>query len=139
MENCLELIKRVDEREVFLPGQRGSDSPHLFPEVRIHRSGGLIKKARLLFKQTQADGPSWSVFIGLGFLLASVMYHRIILRVSEPVVSTSEMIEFSGSFFKTTNPMTHSVIKIFYLNFSVGILFFAPAHHKTRKVSMWAR
>lgn len=88
MENCLELIKRVDEREVFLPGQRGSDSPHLFPEVRIHRSGGLIKKARLLFKQTQADGPSWSVFIGLGFLLASVMYHRIILRVSEPVVST---------------------------------------------------
>jgi hypothetical protein len=34
------------------------------------------------------------------------------------------MIEFSGSFFKTTNPMTHSVIKIFYLNFSVGILFF---------------
>ena len=88
MENCLELIKRVDEREVFLPGQRGSDSPHLFPEVRINRSGGLIKKARLLFKQTQADGPSWSVFIGLGFLLASVMYHRIILRVSESVVST---------------------------------------------------
>ena len=88
MENCLELIKRVDEREVFLPGQRGSDSPHLFPEVRIHRSGGLIKKARLLFKQTQADGPSWSVFIGLWFLLASVMYHRIILRVSESVVST---------------------------------------------------
>ena len=35
MENCLELIKRVDEREVFLPGQRGSDSPHLFPRCEF--------------------------------------------------------------------------------------------------------
>ncbi|MEK9772583.1 MAG: hypothetical protein VW576_03355 [Opitutae bacterium] len=82
--NCLELIKRIDEREVFVPGQRGSDSPHLFPEVRIRRSGGLIKKAQLLFKPTQMDGPSWSVFIGLGFLLASLLYQRIIIRISEP-------------------------------------------------------
>ena len=30
MENCLELIKRVDEREVFLPGQRGAIAPIYF-------------------------------------------------------------------------------------------------------------
>lgn len=80
--NSLEFIKRADEREVFLPGKRGDEKVHLFPEIRIRRSGGLIKKAELIFKQTKEDGPSWSVFIGLGFLLASLMYHRVILNIS---------------------------------------------------------
>ena len=69
--------------EVFVPGQRGDESPNLFPEVRIRRSGGLIRKTELLFTQTQKAGPSWSIFIGLGFLIASLMYHRMILGIPD--------------------------------------------------------
>ena len=74
--DCLKLIKRINEDEVFLPGQRGDEQPRLFPEIRIRRSGGVIKKAELLFKQTGEGGPSWSIFIGVGFLLASLLYNR---------------------------------------------------------------
>ena len=79
----LEFIKRVHGDEVFIPGQRGDESPNLFPEVRIRRSGGLIRKTELLFTQTQEAGPSWSIFIGLGFLIASLMYHRMILGIPD--------------------------------------------------------
>ena len=84
--NELELIKRVDQSEVFVPGKRGDDSPHLFPEIRIRRSNGQIKRAELIFKQTDEKRPSWSFYIGVGFLLASLMYHRVLLSVSSPVV-----------------------------------------------------
>ena len=79
----LKFIKRVNGDEVFVPGQRGDESPNLFPEVRIRRSGGLIRKTELLFTQTQKAGPSWSIFIGLGFLIASLMYHRMILGIPD--------------------------------------------------------
>ena len=55
----LKFIKRVNGDEVFVPGKRGDESPNLFPEVRIRRSGGLIRKTELLFTQTQKAGPSW--------------------------------------------------------------------------------
>lgn len=79
----LKFIKRINGDEVFVPGQRGDESPNLFPEVRIRRSGGLIRKTELLFTQTQKAGPSWSIFIGLGFLIASLMYHRMILGIPD--------------------------------------------------------
>jgi hypothetical protein len=79
----LRFIKRVHGDEVFVPGQRGDESPNLFPEIRIRRSGGSIRKTELLFVQTQESGPSWSVFIGLGFLIASLMYHRMILGIPD--------------------------------------------------------
>jgi serine/threonine protein kinase len=79
----LRFIKRVHGDEVFVPGQRGNESPNLFPEIRIRRSGGSIRKTELLFAQTQESGPSWSVFIGLGFLIASLMYHRMILGIPD--------------------------------------------------------
>ena len=89
--NELELIKRVDQREVFVPGKRGDDSPHLFPEIRIRRSNGEIKRAELIFKQKDEERPSWSFYIGVGFLLASLMYHRVLLSVSaQDVVSVKD-------------------------------------------------
>lgn len=75
----LKFIKRVHDDEIFIPGVRGNNDPNLFSEVRIRRSGGVIKETELIFRQTTGDGPSWSVFIGIGFLLASLLYHRIIL------------------------------------------------------------
>ena len=75
----LKFIKRVHDDEIFIPGVRGNNDPNLSSEVRIRRSGGVIKETELIFRQTTGDGPSWSVFIGIGFLLASLLYHRIIL------------------------------------------------------------
>ena len=79
--NELKFIKRVDQKEVFVPGKRGESIPQLFPEIRIRRSDGQIKRAVLIFKQTDEEGPSWSFYIGMGFLLASLMYHRVMLTV----------------------------------------------------------
>jgi serine/threonine protein kinase len=79
----LKFIKRVQGDEVFIPGKRGDESPNLFPEIRIRRSGGLIRKTDLFFTQTHEMGPSWSIFIGLGFLIASLMYHRMILGIPD--------------------------------------------------------
>ncbi len=87
-QKTLKLIKRVQGDEIFVPGKRSKDNvTNLFPEMRIRRSGGLIKKTELLFKQTEGDGPSWSVFIGMGFLLASLLYHRILLGIPDKDLS----------------------------------------------------
>ncbi len=77
----LEWIKRVDEREVYLPARSGSDHPRLFPEIRIRRGGGKITPAKLFFHQTKGAGPSWSLFLGAGFMLACWIYHREYLKV----------------------------------------------------------
>lgn len=77
----LRFVKRVYEGDVFLPGNRGQEPIRLFPEVRMRRSAGEIKKAELVFVQTDKSGPSWSFFIGLGFLLACSLYHRNLLAL----------------------------------------------------------
>lgn len=77
----LRFVKRVYEEDVFLPGQRGQEPLRLFPEVRMRRSAGVIKKAELVFAQTDKSGPSWSLFLGVGFLLACSMYHRILVSI----------------------------------------------------------
>ena len=75
------FVKRVYGEDVFLPGQRGQEPLRLFPEVRMRRSAGEIKKAELVFTQTDKAGPSWSLFLGVGFLLACSMYHRILVSI----------------------------------------------------------
>ena len=64
-----------------MPGKREDGDIHLFPEVRIRRSGGQIKEEKLIFRQVNTDRPNWSLFIGLGFLVASLMYQRILSRI----------------------------------------------------------
>ena len=84
----LRFIKREHDGDVFLPGNRGQEPIRLFPEVRMRRSAGEIKKAELVFVQTDKSGPSWSLFIGLGFLLACSLYHRSLLAV--PKIATGK-------------------------------------------------
>jgi len=36
----------------------------------------------LLFTQMQQEGRSWSIFISIGFLIASMMYHRMLLKIN---------------------------------------------------------
>ncbi len=81
--NYLSLIKRVHEGEVFVPGRRSDDIPLLFPEMRVRRSGGAITKTEIFFRQTQEDRPTLSIYIGLGFLLASFIYHKTIQRIPD--------------------------------------------------------
>jgi hypothetical protein len=84
----LRFIKREHDGDVFLPGNRGQEPIRLFPEVRMRRSAGEIKKAELVFVQADKSGPSWSLFIGLGFLLACSLYHRSLLVV--PKIATGK-------------------------------------------------
>jgi len=78
----LSFSKRVYDGEVYVPGQKTGEPPRLFPELRIRRSGGNIKRTELLFTQMQQEGRSWSIFISIGFLIASMMYHRILLKIN---------------------------------------------------------
>jgi len=80
-ENKLSFVKRVHQGDTFLAGKRAQDPPRLYPEVRIRRSGGIIKETKLLFEQSEVSGPSWSFFIGVGFLLASSLYHRNMISI----------------------------------------------------------
>jgi serine/threonine protein kinase len=76
VEGTLSLIKRTDDREVYLPGKQGDQAPRLYPEMRIRRSVGKITPAELIFKKTDESGSAWSLFFGVGFLLACWIYHR---------------------------------------------------------------
>ena len=77
----LSLIKRVHEDEVYVPGEKRGESPRLFSEVRIRRSGGTIRDTQLIFAQTEPEGRSWSILIGLGFLMSCLLYQRMLLRI----------------------------------------------------------
>ena len=82
-KGTLSLIKRTDGREVYIPGIKGDQSPRLYPEMRIRRSVGKITPAELIFKKTDESGSAWSLFFGVGFLLACWIYHREFRRVSK--------------------------------------------------------
>jgi len=77
----LELIKRVHEGEVYLPGEKRGETPRLYPEVRIRRSGGTVRDTQLVFAQNEPEGRSWSALIGLGFLISSLLYQRMLTRI----------------------------------------------------------
>ena len=77
------MIKRVHEDEVFVPGVKKDGVTSLFPEMRVRRGGGVIKKTELFFSHDQNDNPDWAIFIGVGFLLSSLLYHRMILKTPD--------------------------------------------------------
>jgi len=81
--NRLNMIKRVHEDEVFVPGVKKDGVTSLFPEIRVRRGGGVIKKTELFFSHDQNDNPDWAIFIGVGFLLSSLLYHRMILKTPD--------------------------------------------------------
>jgi serine/threonine protein kinase len=80
----LRLVKRVDSYETYVPGIKGGGNPRLYPEVRLRRSGGIIKPAELSFHRLDAGQSSWTVFLGVGFLLACFIYHRELGRLPSP-------------------------------------------------------
>jgi len=80
----LRLVKRVDSYETYVPGIKGGGNPRLYPEVRLRRSGGIIKPAELSFHRLDAGQSSWTIFLGVGFLLACFIYHRELGRLPSP-------------------------------------------------------
>ncbi|MDG1139013.1 MAG: hypothetical protein P8N49_05785 [Opitutales bacterium] len=72
---ALILVKRVDDRNEYKPGRRGSDAPRLFPSERFSGKGA-IKKAELAFINRSGKSLNWTFFFGIGFLLAASLYHR---------------------------------------------------------------
>jgi serine/threonine protein kinase len=78
----LRLIKRVHENEIYIPGEKRGEPPRLFPEVRIRRSEGTIQETQLVFAQAEPEGRSWSFWIGFGFLISCLLYHRMLNRIN---------------------------------------------------------
>ena len=79
--DSLVFVKRLHDGEQYLAGRSGEEVPRLFPDVRIRRSGGKIKPCELTFERVGKEGPSWSFFMGVGFLIAGSMYHRNLVRL----------------------------------------------------------
>jgi hypothetical protein len=69
------LVKRVDDRNEYKPGYRGSDAPRLFPTERFSGKGA-IKNAELAFTNQGSKSRNWAFFFAVGFLLAASLYHR---------------------------------------------------------------
>ncbi len=88
--DALLLIKRKDSRSTYLPGVRENGVPRLYPEGRIKTSLGKIKKSELLFVKEEKSSTRWSLFFALGFILASLMYHRELKKL---VLTNGEMVE----------------------------------------------
>jgi serine/threonine protein kinase len=79
--DSLVFVKRLHDGEQYLAGRSGEEVPRLFPDVRIRRSGGKIKPCELTFERVGKEGPSWSFFMGVGFLIAGSMYQRNLVRL----------------------------------------------------------
>jgi hypothetical protein len=73
---ALILVKREYKDEVFVPGREGKGAITLYPELRLKKSTGRIAPAELAFFREGKSGFSWSLFFGLGFMLAWFIYHR---------------------------------------------------------------
>ena len=77
----LQMMKRVDESNTYLPAKTSQQKPRLYPKERISRSEGKLILAELSFEREDESSVSWELFIGLGFLLASSLYQRELLKV----------------------------------------------------------
>ncbi|MBP51736.1 MAG: hypothetical protein CMI27_01180 [Opitutae bacterium] len=75
------LIRRVDEHHIYEPGKEGEGFPRLYPRERINSSAGKIRRAELPFKREGSSKVKWTLFFGVGFLLASSIYHRELGRL----------------------------------------------------------
>ncbi len=76
MTESLRFVKRVDADATYLAGFKQGENPRLYPEVRLRRSSGTIKPADLFFRSMDEKSSSWTLFLGMGFLLACFIYHR---------------------------------------------------------------
>lgn len=80
------LVKRVDEDNTYEPGQVGDEPPRLYPSERIKASSGKIGKAELPFRRQGRSQIKWTLFFGLGFLLACSLYHREVMKLARSQV-----------------------------------------------------
>ena len=80
------LVKRVDEDNTYEPGQVGDEPPRLYPSERIKASSGKIGKAELPFRRQGSSQIKWTLFFGLGFLLACSLYHREVMKLARSQV-----------------------------------------------------
>ena len=80
-KGALVLVKRVDEDDTYLPAREGKRLPGLYPEKRLKESKGKLVATELSFIREEGDGINWSLFLGLGFLLASSIYHRALKKL----------------------------------------------------------
>jgi hypothetical protein len=88
--DALLFIKREDSKYTYYPGEGADGLTRLYPEERINRGLGGIRKAELLFTKAKKGEVRWSLFFALGFLFASCLYHRQLKKLS---VTDMEMIE----------------------------------------------
>jgi serine/threonine protein kinase len=75
-KGALVLVKRVDEDDIYLPAREGKRPPRLYPEKRLKESKGKLVATELSFIREEEEGINWPLFLSLGFLLASSLYHR---------------------------------------------------------------
>ena len=87
---ALILVKRVNEDDVFIPGREGTRPVMLYPEQRIKKSGRKIESAEIAFFREDEGGVSWTLFFGLGFLLACSIYWREVIKLNAEQVKSVE-------------------------------------------------
>ncbi len=80
-EGALVLVKRVDKDDTYVPAREGKRPPGLYPEKRLKESKGKIVATELSFLREEEGGMNWPLFLGLGFLLASSIYHRALKKL----------------------------------------------------------
>ena len=80
-KDLLLLVKRVDEYFTYLPGVEKGKMPRLYPEDRFIASKGKILPAKIEFGREKSSSIDWVIFLGLGFTLASFLYHKNILKL----------------------------------------------------------
>ena len=87
---ALILVKRVNEDDVFIPGREGTRPVMLYPEQRIKKSVRKIESAEIAFFREDEGGVSWTLFFGLGFLLACSIYGREVIKLKVEQVKSVE-------------------------------------------------
>ena len=75
-KGLLVLVKRVHGGDTYLPAREGKMPPRLYPEKRLKQSKGKLVATELSFLRDDESGINWPLFLGLGFLLATSIYHR---------------------------------------------------------------
>lgn len=88
--DVLLLVKREDSKFTYVPGVKSSGSPRLYPEERIKSSMGEVRKSELVFESTEMESTRWSLFFAIGFIFASLLYHRELKNLT---LSNGDIVE----------------------------------------------
>lgn len=80
--DALILVKRVDKDSEYFPGSLNKGKPRLFPRERFESKNGQPKPAELAFVHQGGSGVSFSLFIAVGFLLATWIYQRELSKLN---------------------------------------------------------